>query len=114
MPPSVRSFVFETGTIANAHYVAIPFNSASRSAALVTANFLLSPEAQAHKLHPAIWGDPTVLSLDRLPPVERARFEAIPNGVATLPSSELGPSLAEPHTDWMTRLEAAWMARYSH
>lgn len=35
-------------------------------APMVTANFLLSPEAQARKQQLDVWGDPTVLDLERL------------------------------------------------
>ena len=51
------------GTIGNTHFVAIPYNSSAKEGAQVVANFLLSPEAQARKLDPTVWGDPTVLGL---------------------------------------------------
>ena len=75
---------------------------------MVVAEFLLSPEAQARKAgHPAGWGDPTVLALDRLEPDDRARFTELPSGPATLPPDRLGPALAEPHPSWMVAARAA-------
>ncbi len=62
-PPSVESYVLDAGTIGNVHFLAIPFNAANKAGAMVLANFLLSPEAQAKKLDPAVWGDQTVLSV---------------------------------------------------
>jgi putative thiamine transport system substrate-binding protein len=112
LPDSVRSFVFSKGTIGNAHFVAIPYNARAKAGALVLADFLLSPEAQARKQDPKIWGDPTVLALETLPPADRAKFEALDLGVATLSPDRLGPTLAEPHPDWMTRIEAEWIRRY--
>mgnify|MGYP000112016931 CR=1 FL=1 len=47
LPDTVRSFTFSGGTLSNTHFVAIPYNAAAKAGALVTANFLLSPEAQA-------------------------------------------------------------------
>ena len=38
---------------------------------MVVANFLLSPEAQLRKQDPAVWGDPTVLAMDKLDPADR-------------------------------------------
>lgn len=112
LPQSARTFVLDGGTIGNTHYVAIPYNAAHKAAAMVAANFLLSPEAQARKQNPEIWGDMTVLTLSRLSPEGRALFETLPRGVASLSPEELGPTLPEPHPSWMTRIEAAWLERY--
>jgi putative thiamine transport system substrate-binding protein len=109
---TVRTYVLDGGTIGNAHFVAIPFNSDAKAGAMVLANFLLSPEAQARKQDPSVWGDGTVLAMDRLPAEDRARFEALPLGVATLPPEALGPVLPEPHPSWMIRLEEDWMRRF--
>ena len=114
LPATVRSFVFESGSIANTHFLAIPFNAAHKDGAMVVANFLLSPEAQARKQDVAIWGDPTVLRLAALAPDERARFEALPRGPATLPPDALGPALPEPHPSWMELIERRWAERYAH
>ena len=112
LPDTVRSFVFEGGTLGNTHFVAIPFNADAAAGAMVVADFLLSPEAQAVKQDPAVWGDPTVLAVDRLPPEDRARFAALDLGVATLPPEELGPVLPEPHPSWVERIETEWARRY--
>jgi len=112
LPDSVRSFVFPAGTLGNTHFVAIPFNSSARAGAMVVADFLLSPEAQARKQDPVHWGDPTVLDVARLPPDARALFDRIDLGIATLPPDALGPVLAEPHPSWTERLEAEWQRRY--
>lgn len=110
---TVRTYVLAGGTIANTHFVAIPYNSSAKEAAQVVANFLLSPEAQARKLDPAVWGDPTVLGLEKLSAADRERFTRLKRGIATLSPGELGPPLPEPHPSWVERLEAAWRARYS-
>lgn len=112
LPDSVRSFVFDRGTLGNTHFVAIPFNASAAAGAMVLADFLLSPEAQAHKQDPAVWGDPTVLAVDRLPAEERARFDGLDLGVATLPPEALGPTLPEPHPSWVEAIEHEWARRY--
>ncbi|MCT8998298.1 ABC transporter substrate-binding protein [Chelativorans intermedius] len=113
LPDTVRSFTFPAGTLANTHFVAIPYNASAKAGALVTANFLLSPEAQARKQDPAVWGDPTVLAMDKLGPQDRARFAALELGPATLAPEELGPALPEPHPSWMERIEEEWKRRYT-
>lgn len=112
LPATVRTYLFDTGTIANTHFLAIPFNAAAREGALVAIDFLLSPEAQARKQDERIWGDPTVLDLDRLEPADRGRFDALERGPATLPPEALRPVLPEPHPSWMELLEEGWLRRY--
>jgi putative thiamine transport system substrate-binding protein len=112
LPDTVRSFTFPGGTLANTHFVAIPYNAAAKAGALVAADFLISPEAQARKQDPKIWGDPTVLAVSKLDAADRARFDALDLGVATLKPDELGPALDEPHPSWMDRIETEWKRRY--
>ncbi|MBW0005685.1 MAG: ABC transporter substrate-binding protein, partial [Hyphomicrobiales bacterium] len=107
-----RSFVFDKGTIGNASFLAIPYNGAHKEGALLLCDFLLSPEAQLKKQDPAGYGGFTVLAMRKLDEVDRARFEALPRGIATLSTEELGPVLPEPHPSWMTRIVATWQRRY--
>lgn len=109
---TVRTFIMEKGTIGNTHFVAIPYNASAPEGAMVLANFLMSPEAQARKQNPEYWGDFTVLDVAELPEEERARFEAIDLGVATLTPEQLSPTLLEPHPSWMEWVESEWQRRY--
>lgn len=112
LPDTVRSYVLEGGTIANANFVAIPFNAKAKEGAMVLANFLLSPEAQARAQDPAVLGNFTVLDMAALDPADRARFDALDLGIATLSPEELGAALPEPHPAWMERLARDWVSRY--
>ncbi|MHA7774899.1 ABC transporter substrate-binding protein [Roseibium sp. M-1] len=112
LPETARSFVLDGGTIGNTHFVAIPFNSSAKAGAKVLANFLLSPNAQARKQDPEIWGDPTVLNVAGLPAQQKTWFDEVDLGPATLTPEELGPVLPEPHPSWVSALEKAWIARY--
>ena len=112
LPASVRTYVFDRGSIANTHFLAIPYDANAKAGAMVTANFLMSPEAQARKQDPRLWGDPTVLAMAKLSPAEKALFDALPLGLATLPPDKLGRTLPEPDPSWMTRLAEEWRRRY--
>ncbi len=112
-PATVRSFVMDYGSIGNAHFVAIPFNANAKAGAMVVANFLLSPEAQARKADENVWGDPTVLSYDKLSSEQQALFDALSKGPATLGAAELGATLNEPDAFWTDALAAEWSARYA-
>jgi putative thiamine transport system substrate-binding protein len=112
LPPTARTFVLDKGTIGNASFVAVPYNSGSKAGAMVVANFLMSPEAQARAQDPEILGYGTVLDMDALTAEDRARFDALTLGVATLSPADLGSVQAEPHPSWMTRIADDWMTRY--
>ena len=113
LPDTVRSYIHEDGTLANIHFVAIPFNATSSEGAMLVADFLLSFEAQLRKANPDIWGDPTVLSFAKLSEQQKQAFDALPRGVASLSEAELSPALAEPHPDWMTLIEEKWQAKFA-
>lgn len=113
LPETVQNFVFEAGTIGNVSFVAIPFNAAHREAAMVLADFLLSPEAQLRKLDPQFWGAGTVLALDKLPAAEAEAFRTMDLGPAAIPQDQLGTMLAEPHPSWMEAIEEEWNRRYA-
>lgn len=112
LPSTVRTAVLSKGTIGNASFVAIPYNSGSKEGAMVVANFLMSPEAQARAQDPAILGYGTVLNMDALSADDRAVFEGLDLGVATLSPAELGRVQDEPHPSWMTRIADDWKERY--
>ncbi len=111
LPATSRAYVLDGGTLGNCSFMAIPFNAAHRDAALLLADFLLSPEAQARAADPRQLGSPTVLALARLSPADRARFDALPHPPGLLTAAELGVPRQEPHPTWMTRLAADWERR---
>lgn len=112
LPNTVRTFVLDKGTIGNASFVAIPFNSGSKEGAMVIANFLLSPEAQLRAQDPSILGYGTVLNMASLDAPDRAKFDALELGIATLSPADLGRVQDEPHPSWMTRITSDWQSRY--
>ena len=109
LPTSVTSYQFNTGTIGNTHFLAIPINARANAGAQVFTNFLLSAQAQARKADIAIWGDPTVLAPDKLPAAQRSLFAAkpLPGQVASS-----APAIPEPHGSWVDPLEKEWLKRY--
>jgi putative spermidine/putrescine transport system substrate-binding protein len=108
-PESVRTFVFEEGTISNTHFVAIPFNAADKAGAMVAANFLLSPEAQLKKADPRIWGDFPAIDIGRLDKKWQDKFANLPRGKATLPNEVLQKhQLPEPPSQILIQLEKGW------
>ncbi len=114
-PATARTFIFETGTIANTHYLAIPFDAAHQAGAMLAANFLLSPEAQLDKARPENWGDLTALDPARLPVEWQQQFAALDLGPATLPDAALAAHrLPELQADWLVAIEQAWEENVLH
>ena len=111
LPGTVRAFTLRKGTIGNTSFVAIPANAAHQEGALVVANFLIEPLAQARAQDLAHLGSLNVLDLAKLPAAERARFEQLPKNAAVPSAAELGTPQLEPHASWMTRTEAEWRKR---
>ena len=108
-PDTVRTYVFEEGTIANTHFVAIPFNASDKAGAMVVANFLLSPEAQFNKADPDVWGDFPAIDPSRLPAEWQERFKQQARGIATLSDAELqSHQLPEPPSEILIQLEKGW------
>lgn len=112
LPDTARTFVLDKGTIGNASFVAVPYNSGSKEGAMVVANFLMSPEAQARAQDPNILGYGTVLNMAALNAEDRAAFDALDLGIATLSPADLGAVQAEPHGSWMTKIADDWATRY--
>jgi putative thiamine transport system substrate-binding protein len=109
LPASVVSWQPRAGSIGNTHFLGIPFNARAKEGAQVAINFLLAPAAQARKADIAVWGDPTVLAIDRLSAADNALFTQ-----AALPGTVLhgAPAWPEPHASWVPAIEREWLKRY--
>lgn len=108
-PDTIRTFVFQTGTMANVSYVAIPYNANNPAGALVLANYLLSPEYQILLTDPAQLGWLVAIDPTRLSDAERDQLAAIERGVATLPPAELNShALPEARASWVAPIEQGW------
>lgn len=109
-PLSVRTFVFDGGTIGNYNFLAIPFNHQNTAGALVVINHLMSP---AHHLEQTqTLGGVFPLSMDKLNEDERKLVEALPRGEATLPVEVLNARrLREADAEYLERFERDWQAK---
>jgi putative thiamine transport system substrate-binding protein len=106
---TIKPYQHTRGTIGNTHFLAIPFNARAKEGAQVVANFLLSPLAQARKADIKVWGDPTVLALNKLSASDRALYAL---GAAPGQLAQFAPTLLEPHGSWVDPIEREWTRRY--
>ncbi len=80
-------------------------NARHVAGALVAVNFMASPEAQYEKMKPAVWGDGTILAIDKLPAPWPERFAHVPDRRYAPKRSEIeGKALQELAPEYMIRL----------
>jgi putative spermidine/putrescine transport system substrate-binding protein len=107
-PKATRTMVVDIGTVSGTGAVGIPYNSSSKAAALVVANFLASPEAQYQKALPTGVADGLILSLGKLSEEWQDKFKRLPKHEATLPFDVLGTHQVPYGSDYMLALEQDW------
>jgi len=106
-PPTTRTFVLDSGTIANYNFLTVPFNANNPAGALVVINYLMSPEFQIEQSR--ILGSIYPHKLNALSDVERQAVLGIERGAATLSAEELDAhSIPEADSEYLQRLEKDW------
>ncbi len=106
-PPTARTFVLDSGTIANYNFLTIPFNAGNPAGALVVINYLLSPEFQIEQSRTL--GSIYPHKLDALDDEQRKTVLGIERGAATLSAEELNAhSIPEADSEYLQRLEKDW------
>ena len=114
-PPSTKVLSLKEGTLGNASFLGLPNTSGSSAGAEVVANLALSPEQQAAKADPRIWGQFTVLDLTRLPTAKQSLFRKFPTSnivpLFEVLSRNANPELA---AGWVGKLDNAWRASVLH
>ncbi|MEF9951034.1 MAG: ABC transporter substrate-binding protein [Clostridium sp.] len=108
-PASTKTMVFETGTLANTHFLTIPFNSPNKDGAKKVIDFLLSPEAQIAKFDPKNWGDGLSLDFTKLSEEDKKAASAVNRGNSTLSVKELeSHRVPEVNSTYVNFLEKGW------
>jgi len=104
-PETMRQMMFAEGTVANAHYQAIPFNSPNKAGAMVVANLLQAPENQ-FGLVDTVGGLPAVV-VSRLPQETQDAFAGVEFGENRVSFSDFPRALPQ-LGDLQSVLENAW------
>ncbi|WPC72276.1 ABC transporter substrate-binding protein [Vibrio porteresiae] len=100
LPLSTKVYAMDSGALTNIHYLAIPAQATAKEGALMTINFLLSPEAQSRKGMINIWGDLSVL-----------RSESLSGALKHVPTYQ---AIESPAPSWANALNQAWLKRYGN
>ncbi len=107
-PETVTSYVFDTGTIGNAHYLAVPYNAPEKAAALLLIDFLESPEAQLEKMKPEVWGDMPAFDVTKISASDQMTLSQLDDVSGAIPLKELTtkrlPEMQAKYIDWIKEL----------
>jgi len=108
---TVKAYVFDTGTIGNAHYLAIPYHSPQKAAAMLVVDFLESPSAQLEKFDPEVWGDMPALDVTKLDDTQKKRLAELESAPGTIPmaalSAKRNPEMKSVYIDYIKEIWAA-------
>ncbi len=104
-PQYAASYVLDGGTIQNSHYLGITKSSANKAAAMVVCNFMISPAAQLKKNLSSVWGDGTILNIEKLPANIKSKFDSVQNRIYSPKRSDIqSKALMELAPEYMIRL----------
>jgi len=114
-PKETKILPLSEGTLGNASFLGMPNTSGNQAGAQVVANIALSPEQQLIKANPKIWGQFTVLDMNRLPANYKALFAKLPKS-SVVPSFKVLSLNANPElsADWVNPLTDGWRKNILH
>lgn len=102
--PTAKAYVMDFGSIQNSHYLGVLNSGRNHAGALTVINFMQSPEAQFQKAQPEVWGDGTILQVDKLPLSWKHKFQNIPG-------RQRAPDRAELQENALMELAPQYMIR---
>ncbi|MFE7065127.1 ABC transporter substrate-binding protein [Sutcliffiella sp. NPDC057660] len=109
-PKSTKSFIMDSGSIGNTHFLAVPFNSPNKAGAMAAINYLLSPEAQLSKYDSTYWGENIALDPTKLSEEDKAKLESMDRGASVLPPEVLAEkNLPEVDAKYVNWLKEHWI-----
>lgn len=114
-PETVAPFIFETGTIGNSHYLAVPYNSPEKAGALLVMDFLQSPQAQIEKMKSEVWGDMPAFDVTKVDNDILSTLESIESKPGTLTldtlTSNRNPEMKAQYIEWIKEI---WVENFGN
>ena len=109
LPDTTTVLTLDEGTVGNASFLGLPAAAGDQAGAMVVANLALSPEQQAAKADPEVWGQFTVLDVALLDAEDQQLFDALPESEVLPPYEQLSEN-AQPElgSDWVGPLDEGW------
>ncbi|NJO52318.1 MAG: ABC transporter substrate-binding protein [Leptolyngbyaceae cyanobacterium RM2_2_4] len=107
-PATTQAFTMPGVSLNDPSFTAIPINAANPAGAMILADILASPEGQLEKFKPEVWGDPPLLSPQKLPPELQSELTKVEESYG-IPLDELtSTTVPVVNAEYTTRLEQTW------
>ncbi len=107
--PSVKTFVLDSGTIGNSHYLGIPYNAKEKAGGILVIDYLQGAEAQIEKMKPEVWGDMSGIDVEKLSENEKEKIKKIEEVPGVLTSKELlSKRRADMNSTYIQWVEEIW------
>ncbi len=107
-PETTEAFAMDGISLNDPSFTAIPTNAGNPAGAMVLANLLSSPAGQLQKFKPDVWGDPPLLSIDKLPDDMKQAFEQVEQDYGVPLKDLTASTVPVVNAEYTTRLEDAW------
>ena len=105
---SIRTFIFDNGTIGNTNYMGIAYNAPNKAGAMVAINEILSAEIQLTQY--AELKELPVVATEKLSAAEIAAFDAVELGEGVLSQADLlAHRLPEMPASLVPVIEEIWL-----
>ena len=105
---TVKTFVFNTGTIGNSHYLAVPYNSPNKAAALLVMDYLESPVSQIEKLKTNVWGDMPAFDESKLDSTQKSELLSVLSTSLDIELKQITdhrlPEMKSNYIDWIKEI----------
>lgn len=107
-PETTEAFAMPGISLNDPSFTAIPINASNPAGAMVLANILSSPEGQLQKFKPDVWGDPPLLSVNKLPPEIKQEFNQVEQEYGVPLKDLAANTVPVVNAEYTTRLEDTW------
>lgn len=108
LPSTTTAFAMPGLSLNDPSFTAIPSNAANPAGGMILANLLSSPEGQLEKFKPEVWGDPPLLSIDKLPDNLKSEFSTVEASYGVPLNDLISATVPLVNAEYTTRLEQLW------
>ncbi|MEK3805163.1 ABC transporter substrate-binding protein [Bacillus sp. FSL H8-0547] len=109
-PETTKSFVLDSGSLGNTHFLGIPFNTQNPEGAMTAINFFMSPEAQLAKHDSTYWGEGMAVDPETFNEEQKKQLKEIERGQSVLPQDVLQKALVpEVDAQYVNWLKENWL-----
>jgi putative spermidine/putrescine transport system substrate-binding protein len=108
LPKTTQAFTIPGVSLNDPSFTAIPVNASNPAAAMILADILASPAGQLEKFKPQVWGDPPLLSIEKVSPDLQKEFSQVEASYGVPLKQLIRDTAPVVNAEYTTRLEQEW------